>query len=105
MREINVEQLIGKKVVDSDGQKVGTIHEISVERGEESCPVEAYYVGKRALLVRVAQWAVPSKASSFLQSKMLNPYRIAWDEMDLSDPEHPRTTVNKEQLRTSRPRT
>jgi PRC-barrel domain protein len=105
MKEINVELLIGKKVVDSDGKKVGTIHEIVVERGNEWCPVEAYYVGTRALLVRIAQWAVPVRVSSYLESKMLRPFRIAWEQMDLSDPEHPRTTVSKDQLRTSPPRT
>jgi sporulation protein YlmC with PRC-barrel domain len=105
MREINVELLIGKKVVDPDGKGVGRIHEISVQRGEESCPVEAYYVGGRALLVRMARWAVPHRMSSALESKLLHPYRIRWDEMDLSDPEHPRTTVVRDQLRTTTPRT
>lgn len=105
MKEINVELLIGTEVVDSEGKTVGTIHEIVVERGEESCPVEAYYVGTRALLVRIAQWAVPGGAKSYLESKMLRPFRIGWDEMDLSDPEHPRTTASKDQLRTSPPRT
>jgi sporulation protein YlmC with PRC-barrel domain len=104
MKEINVELLLGKKVVDSDGKKVGRIHEISVERGEESCPVEAYYVGGRAILVRMARWAVP-RASGFLESRLLHPYRIAWNELDLSDPDHPRATVTKDQLRAATPRT
>lgn len=105
MKEINVELLIGRKVVDSDGKKVGRIEEISAERGDESCAVEAYYVGTRALLVRIAQWAAPSGASGYIESKMLRPFRIPWDQMDLSDPERPRTTVSRDQLRTSPPRT
>jgi sporulation protein YlmC with PRC-barrel domain len=102
MKEIAVEKLVGRKVVDSDGRELGRIHEIRAERGEESCAVEAYYVGGRALILRVAQWAVPSSIGSKLESKLLNPFRIAWDEMDLSDPQHPRTTVARDQLRRAR---
>ena len=99
MKEISVEQLIGRHVVDSDGKKLGRIHEISAERGEDSCLVDAYYVGGRALIVRIARWAVPNKMSSALESKLVRPFRIPWDEMDLSDPRHPRATMSKEQIK------
>jgi sporulation protein YlmC with PRC-barrel domain len=99
MKEIAAHKLIGRKVVDSDGRKVGRIHEISVERGEQNCPVEAYYVGGRAMLLRLASWALPFSLSNPLKERATKPFRIAWDEMDLSDPEHPRTTVRKDDLR------
>ena len=99
MKEIKVELLIGKQVIDSDGRKVGRIHEIRAERGEESCPVEAYYVGTRAMLIRVAQWAVPQQMSSYLESRILKPFRINWDQMDLSDPERPRLKCRVDDLK------
>ena len=102
MKEIAVEKLIGRQVVDSEGRKLGRIHEIRAQRGEESCPVEAYYVGGRAMILRIAQWAVPSSIGVNLRSKLLNPFRIAWDELDLSDPEHPRATVGRDKLRRTR---
>ncbi len=99
MKEISVEQLLGTRVVDSEGNKLGRIHEISAQRGEDSCLVDAYYVGGRAMVVRIARWAVPNSISSAIESKLLRPYRIAWDEMDLSDPRHPRVRLTKEQIR------
>ncbi|HUQ21067.1 MAG TPA: hypothetical protein VM099_15715 [Gemmatimonadaceae bacterium] len=102
MREISLELLLGTRVVDSEGKKLGRIHEISAERGEESCLVDAYYVGVRGMLVRIAHWAVPHQLGSSLKSKLFHPYRIAWDEMDLSDPKHPRATLPREQLKRKR---
>ena len=99
MREISVERLIGTRVVDSEGKSLGRIHEISAERGEDSCLVEAYYVGGRAMIVRIARWAVPNKVSSALESKLVRPFRIPWDEMDLSDPRRPRTTLSKAEIK------
>ncbi len=98
MREISISQLLGKRVVDSNGEPIGRIHEIRVERGDESCPVEEYLVGKRAILQRLATWAVPSHIGRMIESRIAKGFGIPWDQMDLTDPEHPRTTVRKEEL-------
>ena len=102
MREITIAELLGKRVVDSEGQGVGRIHELRVERGDEFCPVEEYRVGKRALLRRLAAWAVPSGIGRRIESRFGKGFGIPWDQMDLSDPEHPRTTVRKEELSRAR---
>ena len=98
MTEIPVELLLGKRVVDSEGKNLGRIHEIDAERNEDSCVVDTYYVGGPAIIVRIARWAVPNSLSSKLESKLFRPFRVPWDEMDLSDPRHPRTTVKKSEL-------
>jgi sporulation protein YlmC with PRC-barrel domain len=102
MKEISISELLGKRVVDSEGQPVGRIHEIRVERGDEFCPVEAYIVGKRAVLQRLASWAVPSHIGQMIESRIAKGFGIAWNQMDLSDPEHPRTTVPKKDLSRAR---
>jgi hypothetical protein len=102
MMEISVEHLLGKHVVDSDGKKLGRIHEITAERAEDSCTVNAYLVGGRAMIVRIARWAVPNSLSGKLESKLFRPYWIAWDKMDLSDPDHPRATVTRTELELTR---
>lgn len=102
MMEIPVERLLGKRVVDSEGRNLGRIHEISAERGEDSCTVEAYYVGGRAMIVRIARWAVPHQLSSKLEEKLFRPYWIAWDKMDLSDPSRPRAMVSRKELERTR---
>jgi len=43
--EINVELLIGRKVRDVDGEKVGRIEEFRVERDERSLVLDSYLVG------------------------------------------------------------
>jgi sporulation protein YlmC with PRC-barrel domain len=102
MKEITISELLGKRVVDSEGQRIGRIHEVRVERGDESCPVKEYLVGKRAILQRLATWAVPAHIGGMIESRIAKGFGIRWDQMDLSDPEHPRTTVPKKELSRTR---
>ena len=102
MKEISISELLGKRVVDSDGQQIGRIHEIRVQRGDEFCPVEEYIVGKRAVLQRIASWAVPSPIGQMIESRIAKGFGIRWDQLDLSDVEHPRTTVRKDELKRAR---
>lgn len=102
MKEVRVELLVGRQVVDSEGSRIGRIHEIRADRGDGTCTVESYLVGTRALLGRMAQWAVPASFGSLIRSKLMRPFSIPWDQMDLSDPLHPRTTVTKEDLKRAR---
>ena len=102
MKEISISELLGKRVVDSEGQRIGRIHEVRVQRGDEFCPVEEYLVGKRAMLQRLATWAVPAGIAGMLESRFAKGFGIRWDQMDLSDPDHPRTTVRKEELSRAR---
>jgi len=99
MKEVHVERLLGKRVVDSEGRNIGRIHEIQAERGETVCTVESFHVGNKALVERLANWAVPARFGRVIQSKLARPFSIPWDQMDLSDPEHPRTTVPRGDLR------
>ena len=100
MRQLRLLEILGRKVVDSEGVTLGHLEEIEMERGAESCPVQAYLVEHRGLLDRMSSWTLTSsmqKALSRRSSK--KPYRVPWDEMDLSDPRHPRTLVPKSALR------
>jgi len=99
MKEVHVEHLLGRRVVDSEGRSVGRIHEIVAERGHSACSVESFHVGKRALVERLANWAVPARFGRVIQSRLTRPFSIPWEQLDLSDPAHPRTTVPKKELR------
>ena len=99
MKEVHVERLLGKRVIDSEGRKIGRIHEIVAERGENACTVESFHVGNKALIERLAKWAVPARFGELIRSKVARPFAIPWDEMDLSDPLHPRTTSPRKELR------
>lgn len=99
MSEIRLELLIGRKVLDVNGKKVGRIEEIRGEKRESDVLVEAYLVGASALIERLAAWKLVRPIRGVLGKSVYSMYRIPWNEMDLSDPHHPRLTVAKSELR------
>ena len=94
-REVRVELLMGREVHDSDGRRVGHLEEIRSRHVEGEHRVTHYLVGAAALLERLAVHA----ASVLGFSREPRGYVVRWDQMDLSDPEHPRTTCPIEDLR------
>ena len=98
--EINVELLLGRKVHDVDGDDVGRIEEFRVERDDKSCFVEAYLIGTSAVIQRLSAWTLVRPIERFLNArKIYTMYRIPWQDMDLSDPHHPRLRTAKRDLR------
>jgi sporulation protein YlmC with PRC-barrel domain len=98
--EINVELLIGRKVRDVDGEKVGRIEEFKVERDDKSCVLDSYFVGSSALIERLSAWTLVRPIARALHShRLYSVYQIPWQDMDLSDPQHPRLRIAKRDLR------
>lgn len=98
--EVNVEQLLGKKVCDVDGQDVGRIEEFRVERDDEACRVEAYLIGASALIQRLSAWTLVRPIRRSLHGRSFySVYRVPWEDMDLTDPRHPRLRISKRDLR------
>ena len=98
--EINVELLLGTKVRDVDGEEIGRIEEFRVERDDKSCVVEAYLIGASAVIQRLSAWTLVRPIERFLNTrKIYTVYRIPWQDMDLSDPAHPRLRTAKRDLR------
>lgn len=103
MRELNVELLIGRKVKDCDGETIGRIEEIRCERRDTDCLVEAFYVGASGLLQRLNAWKLVRPVQYALKnSRFYHLYEIPWEELDLSNPEYPRTTVPRTELSRAR---
>lgn len=97
---ISVELLLGRKVRDVNGEKVGRIEEFVVEAGDNACLVEAYLVGASAVIDRLSAWSLVRPIRKFLRGhSVISSYRVPWEEMDLSDPEHPRLKVRRSELR------
>ena len=98
--EINVEQLLGKKVVDVNGDNVGRIEEFRVERQDNSCLLEAYLIGASAVIQRLSAWTLVRPINRLLHGrKFYSIYTVPWQDMDLSDPNHPRLRTVKRDLR------
>lgn len=98
MREVHLREMLGVKVTDSEGRHIGRLEEIEVDRGKEFCRVNSYIVEHRGLLDRVSSWALTASIQAKLEKRGARPYRVAWDQMDLTDPQNPRTLVPCELL-------
>ena len=97
MRQVQLREMLGVKVVDSEGEHIGRLEEVEAERGDEFCEITSFIVEHRGILDRISSWAVTSGMQKKLM-KHSRPYRVGWNQMDLSDPRHPRTLVPKDLL-------
>jgi len=98
--DVNVELLLNTKVCDVDGKEVGRIEELHIRRDDKSCLVEAYLIGASALIERMSAWTLVRPIQRSLHSRNLySAYRVPWQDMDLSDPLHPRLRIAKRDLR------
>jgi len=94
--EVRVEQLVGREVVDANGERIGHIEEIIAEAKGGELLVKEFHVGRAALAERISAHGV---AMTFLglfgahrksHGKASKPQRINWRDLDLTDPKHPR---------------
>jgi hypothetical protein len=92
-REVHVELLIGRAVRDSTGSRLGRLAEIIARKEDDAFVVASYIVGPMAWLHRFAVSALGLRMRGLGRV-----YRIAWDQMDLSDPKNPRTTCPRGEL-------
>ena len=98
--EIHLELLIGTKVRDVDGNYVGRIEELRVERGGNTCLVDSYLIGASAVIQRLSAWTLVRPIKKLLSSsKLYALYQVPWQDMDLTDPRHPRLRTTKRDLR------
>jgi sporulation protein YlmC with PRC-barrel domain len=98
--EINVELLIGSTVRDIDGRKIGRIEEFKVERDDKVCVLDSYLIGSSALIERLSAWTLVRPIARALHGRRFySQYQVPWQDMDLSDPLHPRLRTAKRDLR------
>ncbi len=92
-QEVRVEQLLGKLVVDIQGEKVGRIQEIRAEQQGQDWIVAEYLVGLAAVLERSSAWAIGRSIFTLFGSREAGQgFRVAWNQLDLTQIDHPRLT-------------
>jgi sporulation protein YlmC with PRC-barrel domain len=97
--ETKVELLLGAKVRDANGENVGRIEEIRVERTDNALLVEAYLIGASAVIDRLSAWTLVRPIKGLLKSgHIYSLYDVPWQDMDLSDPAHPVLRTAKRDL-------
>src|SRR5947209_14347907 len=101
--DANIELLVGTKVFDVNGEKVGRIEEIRAEEVGNTVRVDAYLIGASALVERLAAWTLVRPIRRGLRSRHIySVFEVPWQEMDLSDPKKPKLRVAKKDLRHAR---
>ncbi|MGH7650238.1 MAG: PRC-barrel domain-containing protein [Gemmatimonadaceae bacterium] len=101
--QINVERLLGTKVRDVDGEEVGRIEEIRVDRTPDALLVDAYLIGASALIQRLSAWTLVRPIKHVLHTRHIySLYEVPWKDMDLTDPKKPTLRVAKHHLRRAR---
>jgi sporulation protein YlmC with PRC-barrel domain len=98
--DIRVELLVGTKVYDGDGSKIGRIEEIRVERQEKALLVEAYLIGASALIERLSARILVRPIRRLLRTRHIySVYEVPWQDLDLSNPKRPVLRIAKRDLR------
>jgi len=95
VKTVHFELLLGRKVHDSEGRRVGRILEVHAESEGKDCVVREYLLGTAALLTRLGISAGRMVGLPLHRE----PIRVPWDQMDLSDPERPRLRCRVEELK------
>jgi sporulation protein YlmC with PRC-barrel domain len=101
--DTKVHLLVGTKVHDVDGRKVGRIEEIRVERQGKALLVESYLIGASALIDRLSARTLVRPIRRFLRARnVYSVYEVPWQEMDVTDPKRPVLKIAKRDLRRAR---
>lgn len=96
MNELRVELLVGRKVVDAAGEKVGRIQEIIAEARGERMIVTEVHVGRSGFAERFSIGGVGQAFASFFGGRRQSRHasRFRWQDVDFSDPDHPRLKLH-----------
>jgi sporulation protein YlmC with PRC-barrel domain len=99
-RELHVERLVSRQVVDAEGKPVGRIEELLAEQQGSDYVVTEVHVGRAGLAERFSVRAVGTMFTRLFGARSFSekPWRIPWHDLDLHDPEHPRLKKRREEL-------
>jgi sporulation protein YlmC with PRC-barrel domain len=98
--ERRLELLIGQRVVDVNGALVGHLEEVVADYVDGEYEVREFHVGAYAMLERLGGGQLGRALLRLLGGdRVYRGYVVPWRVMDLEDPDHPRVTVEKRELR------
>ena len=98
-KEAHVELLLGRMVLDAEGRKLGRLEEIRAVAHDGQLYVSQYLVGRYGVAARLTSASLLPRVVHLLGiGHKRKGFVIPWTWMDLSDPEHPRTTKRMDEL-------
>lgn len=100
MREIHLELLLGKRVLDSTGKPIGRIQEVRAEQQGDEWVIQEYLIGTAALIERLSAWTIALGLLPLLRAgKSRSGYKVPWDKLDLNDAEELRLRCSLDELK------
>jgi hypothetical protein len=91
-REVRLDRLLGRQVLAGNNQPVGRLEEFRVESRGAGCVITEYVIGVTGLTERLGV------GLKLLFGGRGGGYVARWDQVDISDSEHPRLTCPVEEL-------
>ena len=90
---IRLDRLMGRQVLARNNRPVGRIEEFRVDERNGAWQVIEYVIGKAGLLERLGVGV------KLVLGLHIHGHIARWDQIDISDPDHPRLTCAIEELR------
>jgi sporulation protein YlmC with PRC-barrel domain len=98
-RRVRLHRLLSRKVLDSGGRFAGRVEEVRGHVRNGRCLVQEYVLGREALLERLSVSELSLAALRVLGAHHgAAGRRVPWQQMDLTDPDHPRLRCTREAL-------
>src|SRR5215210_8092413 len=97
-REVHIERLLGHKVFDSEGKRVGRLEEVVAVRQDNEWVVQEYWVGSGALLHRLSVRGAARALLGFFGAKENAGFKVPWDKIDLSQTKRLRLNCAHQEL-------
>ena len=97
-QEIHLELLLGKRVYASNGRPIGRLEEVCVQLQQGVATVNEFEVGTYALFERLSAWQIGRAILGLFGSLIKSGYSVKWNQLDLSDPDHPKLTCSVTEL-------
>jgi hypothetical protein len=92
-REVRLDRLLGRQVLAGNNQPVGRLEEFRAEKRGAAFLITEYVIGVTGLAERLGVGV------NLLFGRQGGGYVARWDQLDVSDTDHPRLTCSVEELR------
>jgi hypothetical protein len=90
---LRLDRILGREVHTVDRRRVGRLEEFRAVRADDTWVIHEYIIGTAGLIERLGMGV-----RLILGLKAVGGYVARWDQVDLSDPEHPTLTCPVEEL-------
>jgi len=99
MHTVNLDQLVGRRVLSKEGHCIGHLEEIVAAAHGDELVVTEYHVGIFADFERLAASSIGTAILDLVRMRHRKGiYRIPWDKLDISDPTRPTVCISEQEL-------